>query len=142
MEERPYSAETVRRTHDPYPITHHPFRRLQRPTAGKDRQTAEQPLLLRRQQIVAPGDRRAQGAVTRGRIPGAPISSGSARSRRSRNATSARPRTRAAAISSASGRPSSRRQISTTVSAFDAVRAKSARASRRRSRQEPEQMLL
>jgi hypothetical protein len=67
MEERPYSAETVRRTHDPYPITHHPFRRLQLPTAGKDRQTAEQPLLLRRQQIVAPGDRRAQGAVTRGR---------------------------------------------------------------------------
>jgi hypothetical protein len=141
MEERPYSAETVRRTHDPYPITHHPFRRLQRPTAGKDRQTAEQPLLLRRQQIVAPGDRRAQGAVTRGRSR-APRSAAAAPVPGGRNATSARPRTRAAAISSASGRPSSRRQISTTVSAFDAVRAKSARASRRRSRQEPEQMLL
>ena len=82
--------------------------------AGEDRQPAEDRLFLGGQQIVAPGDRVAHRALTGRGVAGAAVSSGSRCSNRANSAAGGSTLTRAAASSMASGRPSSRRQISAT----------------------------
>ena len=47
------------------------FRRLEGEAAGKDREGLEEPLLVGRQEVVAPGDRVAQRALPVGEIAGA-----------------------------------------------------------------------
>ena len=102
--------------------------RLERAAAGEDRQAAKELLLGRCQQVVAPLDR--AGAASAG------VPAGRARRRSAARAAvrcgpavraGGRILTRAAASSIASGRPSSRRQISTTAPAFFGVSAKSGR---------------
>ena len=95
--------------------------------AGEDRQAREQPPLRLVEQVVAPGDRVAQRLLAR--------RAGRARRRSAAPSRLAEPRagspaggsslTRAAASSIASGRPSSRAQISATAGAFSSVSAKS-----------------
>ena len=101
--------------------------RLQREAAGEDGQAAEERLLLRRQQVVAPGDRVAHRPLPGGRSRAAagqqrqPLAQPGQQRRRRQDAT------RAAASSIASGRPSSRRQTSATAAALPSVRAKAGR---------------
>ena len=100
---------------------------FQRAAADEHRQSPEQLLVCRREQVVAPGDRATQRllALRRSRAP--PVSSSSRRSRRACSSFGGRSLTRAAASSIASGSPSNCRQISTTACAFLAVSAKSGR---------------
>ena len=95
------------------------LRGLQREAADEDGQAPEERLLLRGEQVVAPGDRVAQGALA-GRGVARPA--GQQRQRAAPGGASSAgggsTRTRAAASSIASGRPSRRRQISATAAAF------------------------
>ena len=94
------------------------LRRLQREAAGEDGEAAEEGLLVGGQEVVAPGDRVAHGALARGAVARpagqqrqAVVQAGQEGRRRQR-------RMRAAASSIASGRPSSRRQIAATAAAL------------------------
>ena len=82
-------------------------------------------LFIRRQEGVAPGDGIAHGLLALGRIAPRlrPAAASVAPAGRSRVGTGSA-FTRAAASSIASGRPSSRRQISATAAALSAVNAK------------------
>ena len=101
-------------------VADHAGRRLQRPATREHRQSAEQPLVRLGQEVPAPVDERLEGLLAG---DGGPTTAGQeaetvaqalARSPR-RTCTLAR----AAASSRASGMPSSRRQISTTLAAFE-----------------------
>ena len=91
----------------------HRFRAFERAPAGEDGKPPKQPLLGRDQQPVTPVDRVAKRLLARRRSRAPPVRKSSECSRRARMP---RPETlaRAAASSIASGRPSSRRQISAT----------------------------
>ena len=101
--------------------------------SGEDRQAAQQGLLLRRQHVVAPGDRVPQRPVPRRRV--GPTTGHVQRVRSSLAARSAgvSRRSQGATISTASGRPSSRRVMPATASAFSAVTANPGRWARTRS---------
>ena len=100
--------------------------RLEREPAREHRQAPEQRPLRRGQQVVAPVQRRAERLLARRWSSGPRPSASRKRSfSRATICSTLRSRTRAAASSMASGRPSSRRQSSTTAGAFSSVSAKS-----------------
>ena len=101
-------------------------RRLEAAAADEDRQAAKQRLLVRLEQVVAPGDGVAQRLLAGRRVARA--------ARQQLESTLERPEhrawrravaMRAAASSMASGSPSRRRQISDTATAFSSFSAKS-----------------
>ena len=100
--------------------------RLERPAVDEDRQRGQHLLLGVIEQPDAPFDGRAQRALTFGKVDRAGTQRVEAdfRAERAMHPGSSR-RVRAAASSMASGRPSRRRQISTTASALSSVKAKS-----------------
>ena len=91
----------------------HLLGRLERAAAGEDGEAGEEALLFWREQVVRPVDRRAQGALALGEVARAAASGAEAAARADRAARAGGSTlTRAAASSIASGRWSSRRQIS------------------------------
>ena len=106
------------------------LRCLEAPAAGEHREPGHELLLLSVEELVAPFDRRAQRLLALRAGPAhRPVRSASRCSSRSSRASGGRSFTRAAASSIASGRPSSRRQISATAP----LDAKSGRTARARS---------
>ena len=105
------------------------FRRLQREAAGEDGEAAEEGLLLRGEEVVAPGDGVAHRLVAGGLVARAAGEQLQGATTVRLQALQAAPRgesmrSQGAANSIASGSPSRRAQISATVAAFSAVRAK------------------
>ena len=103
------------------------FRRFEGEAAGKDREGLEEPLLVGRQEVVAPGDRVAQRALPVGEIAGAAREDIEPAIEPEQEGGGERTRVRAAANSIARGKPSSRRQISSTVVRLAPVMTKSGR---------------
>ena len=99
--------------------------RLQREATDKDGEPAKETLVLRGQQVVAPGDGVAHRLLPGGQVAPAAVSSGNRFSNRVSNADGGTTLTRAAASSIARGRPSKRRQMSRSTAALSGVRAKS-----------------
>ncbi len=64
----------------PIPVPHHPFGRLQGEAPGKDGEATNIGLRRWREEVVAPGDRRAHGPVACGRVPGSVGQEGQPRS--------------------------------------------------------------
>ena len=92
--------------------------RLQREAADKDGQPAEEDLLLRGEQVVAPGD-----GVAHRLLAGRQVAPAAGQQRQpllqpGQQRPGGSTLTRAAASSIASGSPSSRRQIAATAAAF------------------------
>ncbi len=104
----------------------------QREAAGEDREPAQQDLLVVGQQGVTPLQRGPQRGVPGDQRRGRP-SRASASPSRSAISAGSRCDTRAAASSSASGMPSSRRQISTIAAALSVVQGEAGPTSRARS---------
>ena len=98
---------------------------FERAAAREDRQSPKERLLVRGEQIVAPGNGVTHRLLACRRVRAPPVSSGNRCSSRFSRACGGSILTNAAANSMASGRPSRREQISATAGALALVTAKS-----------------
>ena len=111
----------------------HRLRRFHRKASRKDGETGVERPYVRFQEAVTPLERVAKGLVSDRQVAAPPLSSFILSSRRARIACGGRSLTRAAASSSASGSPSTRRQISATSEALSSVSEKLGCVDRARS---------